>query len=171
VLDRPQRIEDYILGNLGYLKSLFAHFPYFTYFICHISYGIVVALNFHMTYFIWHMKYALPLRALRRSSPRNLRDPGRGNAEIAFSRAVGDATFANDLAAQNLAVDAQFLFANLRISDRDAFDRAVALPQTIRAVFHPPRVGQIAFHVDLSGQAFDALVEIPPAQLHLKLRD
>src|SRR5262249_52011995 len=65
----------------------------------------------------------------------------------------------------------QFLFANLWVSDSDALDRAVALPQAIRAVFHPPRVGQVAFHVDLAGQAFDSLIKIPPAQLPLKLRD
>src|SRR5215510_9653798 len=39
VLDRAQRIEDYILGNLGCLRSLFTHNAIFhiSYFIFHIS--------------------------------------------------------------------------------------------------------------------------------------
>src|SRR5215475_4869837 len=108
---------------------------------------------------------------LRTRPPRNLSEFWRRNVEIAFSRAVGDAAFARDFAAQDFAVNTQFLFANLRVSDRDAFGRAIAMPQTICAARRPARVGQIAFRVDLFDQALDALVEALPAQLLLKPRD
>src|SRR5262247_991819 len=44
VLDRPQRIEDYVLGNLGCLRSLFTHISYFI---------------FHISYLIFHMRYEI----------------------------------------------------------------------------------------------------------------
>src|SRR5262249_14939208 len=149
-----------------------------SHFICHMEYDIcgrgnpaptlLARLNFifHMAYAIW-----LPFSVPSRSFFRNPGEARGGEAKIAFPRAIYDAAFANDLATENLAVNAQFLFANLRISDRDAFDRAIALPQSVRAVFQTARVGQITFRVDLSGQAFNALIEIPPAQLLLELRD
>src|SRR5262245_13640702 len=109
--------------------------------------------------------------SLRARLARNLDEFGRRDAEFAFSFPVSDAALAHDFTAQDFAVDAQFLVAHLRVSDGDAFGRAIALPQTIGAVFHPPRVGQIALRINRLGQALNALVEILPAQIRLKLSD
>ena len=98
-----------------------------------------------------HMKYDLPLRVSRGSFFRDSGKRRRCEAKIAFPRAIDDPAFANDLTTENFAVNSRFLFAYLRVSDRDALDRAISLPQPVRSVFQPARVSQITFRVDLSG--------------------